>query len=69
MTTDPIVAAFDRFKDQVDEAYDQVRAALVNNDYEGAQSILAALGQLHARTSVSMRNYLIKNGKLKGELG
>jgi hypothetical protein len=68
MTSDQrMLEAFDRFKAQIDEAYDAAREALAAGQFERAQMILAQLAQTHARTSMSLRNYLIKRGRLKAE--
>lgn len=67
MTTDDILAAFDRFKQQIDDAYVVVRDQLEQFDFEGAQKTLSKITQTHARTSLSLRNVLIKRGLIKGE--
>ncbi|KOX14997.1 hypothetical protein ADK66_03075 [Micromonospora sp. NRRL B-16802] len=50
MTTD-MLAAFDRLKAQVDQAYEAARDQLADGDHTGAQAILARIGQTHARTA------------------
>lgn len=59
-----MIQAFDRFKAQIDGAYIVVRNLLEEGDFVGAQAVLARIGQTHARTSLSMRNYLIKTNRL-----
>lgn len=62
-----ILAAFDRMIKQVDNAYAAAREALANNDLVAAQDILAKIGRVHAKSSVSLRGVLIKRGLLNGE--
>lgn len=59
-----MLAAFDKFKAQIDGAYLIVRQLLDDGDLVGAQALLARIGQTHAKTSLSLRNYLIKTGRL-----
>lgn len=59
-----MIQAFDRFKAQIDGAYIVVRNLLEEGDFVQAQAVLARIGQTHARTSLSMRNYLIKTNRL-----
>lgn len=59
-----MLEAFDKFKAQIDGAYIVVRGLLEDGDYVQAQAVLARIGQTHARTSLSMRNYLIKTNRL-----
>lgn len=59
-----MLAAFDRFKATIDGAYIMVRGLLEEGDFVGAQAVLARIGQTHAKTSLSMRNYLIKTNRL-----
>lgn len=66
-TTDGFLAAYDKFKDAIDAAYADVRTALAEHRYKDAQQGLARIAQVHARTSVSMRNYLIKHNLTKGD--
>jgi hypothetical protein len=66
-TSDNFLAAYDKFKASIDAAYDDVRIALQEHRYKDAQDGLARIAQAHARTSVSMRNYLIKHGLMKGD--
>jgi hypothetical protein len=62
-----ILEAFDKFKATMDESYHLVRDSLEDGRYEDAQRILARIGVTHAKTSMSMRNYLIKQGLIKGD--
>lgn len=69
MTTnnDQLVEAFDKFKIQIDDAYTVARAQLMEGDWPGAQRTLATIAQTHARTSLSLRNVLVKRGLIVGE--
>lgn len=67
MTTDDILTAFDRFKQQIDDAYTLVRQQLEQGQFDNAQKTLAKITQTHARTSLSLRNVLIKRGLIQGE--
>ena len=66
-SNDAMLSAFDKFKAQIDDAYAEARDALEAGQFEQAQAILAQLAQTHARTSLSLRNYLIKRGKLRAD--
>lgn len=65
MRKEPMLKAYDQFVARMDECYAQARACLDRDDYVGAQRILAQMGIKHARTSLSLRNVLIKDGLLK----
>lgn len=69
MTTnsEQLIQAFDTFKRVIDAAYAKAREQLADGDWDGTQRTLAAIAQTHARTSVSLRNLLIKRGMLAGE--
>lgn len=60
-----MMEAFDKFSDRMAKRYSEVRDCLAAERYEEAQSLLADIGQSHARTSLSLRNVLIKQGKVK----
>jgi hypothetical protein len=62
-----ILAAFDRMTDQVTNAYAMAREALAANELVRAQAILAQIGRSHAKSSVSLRNVLVRRGLLPGE--
>lgn len=59
--------AFDRFKKQIDVAYDRVREHIKTGHYNEAQEELARIAQVHAKTSLSMRNFLIRNNLMPGD--
>lgn len=59
-----MLKAFDVFAERIAERYAEVRQALVEGDYVKAQVILAKLGISHARTSMSLRGLLIREGLL-----
>lgn len=60
-----MLRGFDRFVSGVNAAYAQARAALERDDYIDAQRILAGIAVRHAKASLSLRNVLVKNGKLE----
>lgn len=64
MMNEDILEAFDRMTQQVSDAYAMARQALANNDLVLAQDILARIGRVHARSSVSLRGVLIRRGLL-----
>lgn len=57
-----MLAGFDNFTQRVMDRYAEARAALEQDDYVGAQRILAGLATSHAKTSLSLRNVLIQDG-------
>lgn len=65
----PMLKGYDRFVARMNEGYAQVRACLEQEDYVGAQRILAQMGISHAKTSLSLRNVLIKDGLLEEKKG
>lgn len=65
--TDDILPAFDRFTGQIMEQYALARAHLEAGRWEAAQLVLANLATTHARTSLSLRNVLVKRGFTKGD--
>ncbi|MBQ1018595.1 hypothetical protein KBX71_12080 [Micromonospora sp. D93] len=53
MTTQPdLLAAFDRFKAQVDRAYEAARDQLANGDFVQARALLARIGHTHTRAAL-----------------
>ncbi|MEV7329565.1 hypothetical protein [Micromonospora sp. NPDC093244] len=50
MTAD-MLAAFDRFKAQVDRAHEAARDRLAVQDLTGAQALLARIGHTHAKAA------------------
>jgi outer membrane protein assembly factor BamD (BamD/ComL family) len=69
MDTPAMLAAFDKFKKQIDDKYAEARRQLETGELEYAQRTLAQIAKSHAKTSLSLRNLLIRTGriKLKGE--
>jgi hypothetical protein len=65
MRKKPMLKGYDDFVNRMTEGYAQARACLERGDYVGAQRILAQMGISHARTSLSLRNVLIKDGLMK----
>jgi hypothetical protein len=59
-----MLEAFDAFTHRITLRYAEARACLVKGDYVQAQQIMARLSTSHARTSLSLRNVLIKDGLL-----
>jgi hypothetical protein len=60
-----MLAGFDAFTDRLSRRYGEVRDCLAAGRYEEAQLLLTAIAITHARTSLSLRNVLIKDGKLE----
>ena len=60
-----MLAAFRKFQERIASEYVQAFAALEREDYVRAQQILSALTQSHAKTSLSLRNRLIRDGLLE----
>lgn len=60
-----MLAAFDQFARRIAAEYEKVAEALLMDDYTEAQRILSELAQSHAKTSLSLRNMLIKEGLLE----
>ena len=67
MKTKPMLSAFDKFVSQIDAKYAEARQQLKDDDLEAAQATLAQIAKAHAKTSLSLRNVLIKDGRIKGE--
>jgi hypothetical protein len=59
-----MIQAFDAFSDRMAQRYDEVRDCLAAERYEEAHILLASIAQSHAKTSLSLRNTLIKDGRL-----
>ena len=53
---------FRAFADRINERYDEVYDKLERGDYIGAQTDLANLTTSHAKTSLSLRNKLVRDG-------
>lgn len=60
-----MMKGFDKFAARMSKRYDEVRDCLVAGRYEEAQSLLADIATSHARTSLSLRNVLVRNGELE----
>ena len=60
-----MMAGFDKFSDRMAKRYGEVRDCLEAGRYEEAQMLLSDIALSHARTSLSLRNVLVKNGVLK----
>lgn len=58
---------FDAFIESVVKRYAEARECLENGEYRKAQEILARLSTSHARTSLSLRNVLVRDGLLPEE--
>jgi outer membrane protein assembly factor BamD (BamD/ComL family) len=63
--TEQMMIAYDKFVDQIARLHEQARKHLLNGEYEEAQRILARITTQHARSSLSLRNYLITSGRIK----
>lgn len=57
-----MLKAFDAFATRIAERYAEARTCLENDEYERAQEILASLTTSHAKTSLSLRGVLIRDG-------
>lgn len=62
-----MLESFTDYRAAIDEAMDDVATALGNGEYALACRQLSAISQQHARTSVSFRHTLIKQGFLARE--
>lgn len=62
-----MLEAFAKFANRITGEYEKAFAALEREDYVEAQRILSDLALSHARTSLSLRNRLIREGKLQEE--
>ncbi len=65
MKTEPMLDAFDKFTDRMAQRYAEVRVHLVAGRYDQAYRLLADMATSHAKTSVSLRNVLVRDGKLE----
>lgn len=59
-----MLKGFDDFTARIAFRYSQVRECLEAGRYEEAHLLLANIARSHAQTSLSLRNVLIKDGKL-----
>lgn len=62
-----MIGGFEKFTDRIYIRYHQVRDCLKANRYEEAQLLLDELTVSHARTALSLKSMLIKNGALPPE--
>lgn len=62
-----MMRAFDAFIARIQGQYAEAREKLDEGDYVEAQRILARLAVSHARTSMSLRGLLIRQGLLTEE--
>jgi hypothetical protein len=60
-----MLKAFDAFSKRIADAYAEARKCLAEERYEDAQAILAQLTMSHAKTSLSLRGVLIRDGVIK----
>jgi hypothetical protein len=59
-----MLVGFDVFSHRMMRRYAEVRDCLAAGRLEEAQTLLASIATSHAKTSLSLRNALIKDGKL-----
>lgn len=64
MRHEDMMRGFDRFSERMAKRYQEVRDCLQAKRYAEAQMLLADIATSHARTSLSLRNVLIKERKL-----
>jgi hypothetical protein len=62
---DAMLRTFTAFAARIAKRYDQVGDCLRAGRYEEAQILLADLAKSHAKTSMSLRGVLIRNGLLE----
>lgn len=62
-----MVKAFRAFSVRISKEYDRAAKALERGDYEEAHRLLASLAQSHAKTAMSLRGFMIRQGFIKGE--
>lgn len=60
-----MLAAFNDFTTRITAEYNKAAEALLMDNYAEAQKILSKLAQSHAKTSLSLRNMLVKEGLLE----
>jgi len=60
-----MLMAFDAFSDRIAKRYAETRDCLAAGRYEEAQILLADLAKSHAKTSMSLRGMLIRQGLLE----
>lgn len=62
-----MLKAFDAFSARISDRYAEARVCLERGEYAEAQAILAALTTSHAKTSLSLRGVLIRDGMLEDD--
>jgi hypothetical protein len=62
-----MLRAFSEFSARITAAYDQTAELLRDGDYVAAHEILSELAQSHAKTSLSLRNLLVKEGLMEDQ--
>lgn len=60
-----MLKGFDAFSERMASRYSEVRDCLRAGRYEEAQVLLSDIALSHAKTSLSLRNVLVKNGVIK----
>lgn len=61
-----MLAGFRNFADRIARRYDEAYKAIERGDYEQAHQILSDLAVSHAKTSLSLRNLMIRKGFMEG---
>lgn len=62
-----MLKAFHAFASRIADRYAEAEECLARGEYEEAQRILSALAVSHAKTSMSLRNVLIRDGVIGGD--
>jgi hypothetical protein len=62
-----MMAAFDAFSYRMAKRYSEVRDCLEANRYEEAHMLLSGIAASHAKTSLSLRNVLVRDGVIGGD--
>jgi hypothetical protein len=62
---DAMMEGFDRFSFRMRKRYDQVRDCLAAHRYEEAHVLLTDIAVSHAKTSLSLRNVMVKDGLME----
>jgi len=57
-----MLKAFREFADRIADRYDEAATCLDQDDYTGAMDILTQLSTSHAKTTLSLRNLLVREG-------
>lgn len=59
-----MMGGFDKFMARMAKRYSEVRDCLDAERYEEAQVLLSDIAMSHAKTSLSLRNLLIRQGRI-----